>query len=129
MNYLIYHLNDGADWQARAVLACLGTRGVPENVDLNVARYQNGREQGYIFTARVKHTERQRNYAVYEHRNSDGLCVVVNDTHTFGEPDSALIYEGMKDKWDTTKDFSCGQILECAEWIQDDISEWAQQKN
>lgn len=129
MNYLSYHLNDGADWQARAVLARLGVLGIPENVDLNVSRYQNGREQGYIFTARVKHTERQRNYAVYEHRNSDGLCVVVNDTHTFGEPDSAIIYNGMEDKWDTTKDFSCGQIIECSEWIQYDIIEWAEQEN
>ena len=128
MNFVSYHMNDGADWQARSVCAYLGQVCTPSEVDLNVYRYVNGREQGYIFTARKKKDGEtfQRNYAVYEHRNSDDLCVVVNDTMSFGAPASSVIYDGMKDKWDVTRSFNCGQIVECGNYIINDIEKWSE---
>ena len=126
MNYIGYHMNDGANWQARCVCAYIGTRYVEdEKVDLNVYRYENGREQGYIFTARKD--GKQRNYAVYEHRNSDTLCVVINDTFTYGAPASSQIYEGMDDKWDTDMEFHMGEIVECGDAIIADIQMWAEE--
>ena len=69
------YLNDGANWQAQGVLAYLKS----QHIDINVTRYDNCREQGYIFFKRVSKGRKtyQKNVTVYEHRNSDALCIVV----------------------------------------------------
>ena len=78
------YMNDGANWQAQVILIYLrqnepfileGTYNSElrsYEASLSVGRYENCREQGYIFSLRYKGM--QRNYAVYEHRNSDNLC-------------------------------------------------------
>ena len=126
MNNVMNYLNDGANWQARCVLANLGSVCFDEkSISLDCGRYENGREQGYVFTARMN--GKQRNYAVYEHRNSDDLCIVVNDAATFGTPQASVMYGSMNDKYDVTKSFQYGQILECGMWIYNDIEKWAKE--
>ena len=108
------YMNDGADWQAQAVLAYL--KGNYANKDIEVGRYENCREQGYIFTKRKN--SKQMNVAVYEHRNSDMLCVVAFELLTMNTPKNFDVWENMKDKWDVTKSFDCGNIKECATYIE-----------
>ena len=91
------YMNDGAGWQAQAVLAYLkGNLGpiladayYKTSVMVEVGRYENCREQGYVFTLRF-HTKKQgciqRNYAVYQHRNSDSICVLISNTFTINTP-------------------------------------------
>lgn len=127
MTNVKHYLDDGANWQAQAVLAYLrsmyswvvdGTYNKEENfneAEFMVGRYENCREQGYIFSLRYK--RRQRNYAVYEHRNSDNLIVLVFDCCTINTPYGVEVWGKMKDKYDYTKSFSCGQIVECGDYI------------
>ena len=85
------YLNDGANWQAQAVLAYMKGNIIRvedfvkyENKDKNlsyrarVGRYENCREQGYVFSIQIGYGN-ERHYAVYEHRNSDILCVLISD--------------------------------------------------
>ena len=124
------YLDDGANWQAQAVLAYLrsmyswvvdGTYNKEGNYNeatFTVGRYENCREQGYVFSLRYKNE--QRNYAVYEHRNSDNLVVVVFDKPTINTPYGEDVWGNMEDKYDYTKAFSWGQIVECGDYIIED---------
>lgn len=129
------YMHDGANWQAQSVLAYL--RVAKDNAidktwnlafrkydaSVEVGRYENCREQGYIFSVRYKCE--QRNYCVYEHRNSDDLCVVVFDGVTINTPTNNMVFKAMGDsKWNYTKAFPCGQIMECGDYILDDIKKW-----
>ena len=130
-----YYMNDGANWQAKAVLAYLRSlknhtidktwnkKYHRYSAEFNVGRYENCREQGYIFSVHYK--GKQRNYCVYEHRNSDDLCVVVFDGLTINTPTLDMVSDAMGDsKWNYTKEFPCGQIMECGNYIIDDIRKW-----
>lgn len=129
------YMHDGANWQAQSVLAYL--RVTKNNaIDktwneerrcydarVGVGRYENCREQGYIFS--VQYNGEQRNYCVYEHRNSDDLCVVVFDGVTINTPMLKMVCDAMEDsKWNYTKAFHCGQIMECGDYILDDVKKW-----
>jgi len=129
------YMHDGANWQAQSVLAYL--RVTKNNAidktwnkeyhrydaEFNVGRYENCREQGYIFS--VQYKDEQRNYCVYEHRNSDDLCVVVFDGVTINTPTNDMVFKAMGDsKWNYTKAFPCGQIVECGDYILDNIRKW-----
>ena len=70
------YLHDDANWQAQCVLAYLRANLSKFKHDLEVTRYYNCREQGYIFFMRIfDKGMHQMNVAVYEHRNSDSLCI------------------------------------------------------
>jgi len=124
---ICYYLEDGANWQAQCVLAYL--KG--QDIDIDVTRYDNCREQGYIFFKKVwKGTKAyQKNVAVYEHRNSDALCIVVFDKVTANDPQNSDVWENMEDKWDTTNDFRCGEIVECGDTIIDIFKEFLDELN
>lgn len=138
MMYVKDYLNDGADWQAQMVLAYVrahANQAVEKTYDKNigdysinirVGRYENGREQGYTFTIFNFNGEYfQKNYAVYEHRNSDALCVLISTKRTFGETprvdDMWADKPENASKYDVDKTFSCGEALACGEFIIDDI--------
>ena len=129
------YMDDGANWQAQAVLAYLRSlknHAIDKtwnleyhryNAEFNVGRYENCREQGYIFS--IQYKGEQRNYCVYEHRNSDDLCVVVFDGLTINTPTLDMVSDAMGDiKWNYTKAFGCGQIMECGDYIIDDVKKW-----
>lgn len=130
------YINDGANWQAQSVLAYLrvtkndaidktwNKKFLKYDASIEVSRYENCREQGYIFSVRYN-KGKQRNYCVYEHRNSDDLCVVVFDGVTINTPTLEMVCDAMKgSKWNYTKAFPCGQIMECGDYILDDVRKW-----
>lgn len=135
MTRIEYYMNDGANWQAQAVLAYL--RATKNNAidktwnkefhkydaSVVVGRYENCREQGYIFS--VQYEGEQRNYCVYEHRNSDDLCVVVFDALTMNTPVKELVWDAMgNSKWNYTKAFGFGEIVSCGDYIIEDIKDF-----
>ena len=133
------YLDDGANWQAQSVLSYLrsmyswvvdGTYNREKHfseADFMVGRYENCREQGYVFSLRYKNG--QRNYVVYEHRNSDNLVVVVFDKLTINTPYGEDVWGNMEDKYDYTKAFSCGQIVECGDYIIEDAHKFINELN
>jgi hypothetical protein len=129
------YMHDGANWQAQSVLAYL--RVTKDNAinktwneefhkydaSVEVGRYENCREQGYIFS--VQYKGKQRNYCVYEHRNSDELCVVVFDAATLNTPKAETVFNAMNgDKYNVTNAFEYGRITECGDYILDDMKKW-----
>lgn len=129
------YLDDGANWQAQCVLAYI--RAYSSNIvnktwddehkryvaTVEVGRFENGREQGYVFS--VRYLTHQMNYAIYEHRNSDNICIVKFENFTINTPDLDMVIEAMGDnKNNYTKAFTCGQIEECGEWIIKDGQEF-----
>lgn len=133
------YMNDGANWQAQVILIYMRHHEdlILEDTynkdihcyeaSLNVGRYENCREQGYIFSLRYK--GRQRNYAVYEHRNTDNLCIVANNIETIYTPSAATIYENMRDKYDTTVNFDYCDFEECSNWLIEDMRKFIKQLN
>lgn len=133
------YMNDGANWQAQAVLAYVrayeyGIKDVynpylrhdseksekfKELLSLfkiEVGRYENCREQGYIFSLRPffgKHC----NVAVFEHRNSDSLCLIKFKGGFLNTPTWEDVWKDKADKWDIDKTFKCGDITGCGEEI------------
>ena len=125
------YLDDGANWQAQCVLAYLRRygNGIIENLtwnkekkrcdgELRVGRCENCREQGYVFSV-IYGINQLVHFWVYEHRNSDDLCVVEFEGTFINTPTINDI--PMKDKYDTTKEFSCGDIVDCGNWIVERI--------
>lgn len=119
-----YYLNDGANHQAQAVLALV--RGMAINFLDNIAsndygklfvgRYENCREQGYVFTLSIA-WKQVLHIVVYEHRNSDRICVKAFEGSFINTPRAEQI--PMKDKYDLDKFFSYGSVFEAAKWITD----------
>lgn len=131
MIYIENYLDDGANWQAQCVLAYLRRYGdgivqdltwneEKERYDgeLRVGRCENCREQGYVFSV-IYGINQLVHFWVYEHRNSDDLCVVEFEGTFINTPTVNDI--PMRDKYDTTKEFSCGEVIACGEWIVERI--------
>ena len=135
---LEHYLNDDSCWQSQAVLAYLRgniwrlTDEKYDNKDINVyvGRYENCREQGYVFTLSFwckkdgLNKQIRRSYAVYQHRNTDTLCVLISNVFTINTP-------GIDDMWKEKgenprssqydKGFNYDDIKGCAEWIMNDM--------
>lgn len=126
------YLNDGANWQAVCVLAYLRSHFEPsfynENSSLYVGRFENCREQGYVFVLRVGY-QLQRNYVVYEHRNIDGICIKIFDEWTINTPTLEECMKHFADKWDYNKDFACGLIVDAAKYIIEDMKSFLSNHN
>lgn len=144
MNVNIEHyLEDGANWQAKLVMVYLQYR-TQEVLDvvwdkekrksdatIYVGRYENCREQGYVFT--LYYNGKQRHYAVYEHRNSDTLCVLISNVPSiFGNtPDVGIMWADKPEnatKYDFDAGFACGDYEKCVDFIvenmKDALNEW-----
>ena len=139
------YLNDGANWQAQCVLAYLrayienafwetadkysGTqkelfvKEIKDNfIRMSVGRFENCREQGYVFTLhyRKKNGDRmipeQEHYGVFEHRNTDDIVVFISNTFTINTPNISEIYNG-RDKYGYDACFGWGKVVKCGDWI------------
>lgn len=143
---LTHYHSDGANRQAQAVLAFvqyLIGDGIEESwsdewkryeADIEVARWENCREQGYILSLRAPQYGRdQLNIAFFEHRNSDNICAIkwhqwglntlTIDTADFGD-------ECYSDKYDTSFDVGYGEAFKMAEWIVDQFTtHWVEHAN
>ena len=133
------YLNDGANWQAQSVLGYL--RSIRESIVektwsdsarryealIYVGRYENCREQGYVFT--ISYMGEYKHYAVYEHRNCDNLVVLINDGFSMNTPSVDFMWEGHDEngettKWGYDKDFDFGEIIQCGDFITKDMKKF-----
>ena len=133
----IDYLQDGANHQARAVLmfvqAYLNIEGSWDKklneyaANVEVSRWYNGREQGYILSIRSKDYNRQLNIAFFEHRNSDNICAVrweqlsMNPISSYEQAEFGDAYQ---DKYDVSKSVGYGEIAEMSTYIQDEFNEF-----
>lgn len=141
MIYIENYLHDGANWQAQCVLAYLrhqvdvileerfdSSSKFRHTASISVGRYENCREQGYVFSLCDWLTHKQMNYCVYEHRNCDSMCIIKFELNTMNTPTMAAVWKGRKDKYDYDKAFSYGDIVECGKWLvkemQKQLQEW-----
>lgn len=127
-----YYMNDGACMQAQCVLAYLrnfkesaisaswNSKSSEYEAIFYVGRYENCREQGYVFS--VYYKGKQINFAVYEHRNSDEIHIVQFEGTTLNTPTMEHVTSHMKDKYDTTKSFKYMQIEACGDYIITEIN-------
>jgi hypothetical protein len=121
MTDLNTYLQDGANAQARAVLAVVQSGKVLEN--WKVTRWENCREQGYtiyktIWGVGVK--AHQLNITFCECRNTDEIIVYIWSKVTFNSPTLADINNpGEPGEWieHTSKYFGYLKIKEAAEYI------------
>jgi len=121
---------DGANWQAQAVLDHLKNMATANKLlrGVRIARYDNGREQGYIFYLRkffpCSRRRMQLNIAVYEHRNIDDICVVWSNVLTRSNPKNETIWAEMEDKWDVREWFNNGSTKKCADYVNKIFHDW-----
>ena len=132
------YLQDGANFQARAVLMFFQNFDIEEswNTDrkqymakIEVARWENCREQGYILTLvnPKSGTNEQLNIIFFEHRNSDNICAVkwtqplTFNTPTIKDAEFGDIY---KTKYDVSFEVSYGEIRKMSEWIKNELTQY-----
>ena len=120
---------DGADEQARAVLAYLSAYDGIEgswndarfayDAEPTVDRWNNCREQGYVICLRSKNMSRQLNIAFFEHRNSDSICAVEWEQLTINPPtiDNMDCPSYLNDKYAVSHKELHGSAHPMAEWI------------
>lgn len=133
----LFQEHDGASPSARAVLARLsGHPGIEGSWNRqyhiydatpHVARWHNGREQGYVVTLRSNDYSRQLNIAFFEHRNSDNVCAVEWEQVTMNPPtiDTADFPPGVyATKYDVTASFTPEKIWQAADWVYTRLCEW-----
>ena len=123
------YMNDGANWQAQAVLAYIRSQQfrVREatskqliiDPEIQVGRFENCREQGYVFRLRFG-VNILKNYAVYEHRNSDELIVLESTNETLNTPSIEEMFNG-RGKYDYDHGFEYGDIVSCGDYIIEDM--------
>ncbi len=129
MTNITEYMNDGANYQAQAVLCCLRWRTIEDSwnkerskydAEVKVARWENCREQGYVAMLRTANYSKQLNIAWFEHRNSDSICAIAWEQNTTNSPtiDTAKFGDKVyKDKWDVSKMVSPDCFAEIAAWI------------
>lgn len=115
------YLQDGANHQAQSVISFLKGNC---NQNINVARWENYREQGYILS--LYHEKRQLNIIVFEHRNSDSICAVKWEQLEMNSItiETAKFGEVYKTKYDISFEVSYGQILLMVEWINEEFDKF-----
>ena len=126
----LFHNPDGANYQARAVLAYLTKYcGIAESwsqvhkrymAEPQVDRWHNCREQGYVITLSSGADLRQINIAFFEHRNSDDICAVQWEGYYINPPtinDIPELHPYRQSKYAVTHSVSVGQAEDMADWI------------
>lgn len=125
---------DGADWQAKAVLAflqahysiildCTYINNFQFDAMLRADKYNHtgDREHGYLISVIYK-WKKQKTIAFYEHRNVDHLCVIHRDGYIgLDTPTSEWLGKDYPMKSDRDKEFKYGEIVECGEYIKKEL--------
>ena len=129
MTKLNSYLDDGANYQAKAVLAFLQAyEGIEESwnkktkryeADIKVARWENCREQGYIVSLNSKKWLRQINIIFFEHRNSDSIHAVKWEQRSMNSItiETAKFDNIYENKHDTSFSVVYGKVVEMSDWI------------
>lgn len=129
------YMNDGAHPSARAVLALLSWFEIEESWDserkeylaeVEVNRWHNCREQGYVLSLRSKHYGRQLNIAFFEHRNSDSIHAIKWEQLTLNPPtiDTADFGDVYNTKWDTSFSVNYDEHYDMAKWIREQLTDF-----
>jgi len=119
MTDIKHYLNDGANWQAQCVLSYVRSHlDLPNTYKVLVGRYENCREQGYVFTL-CKDYLQLLHIAVYEHRNVDSLVIKTFRGQFLNTPRAEDLK--MENKWDYDEDFPYGSVLDCGKMVVDNI--------
>lgn len=132
MNHLKSYLDDGANYQAQAVMCFLRTRTIEDSWNKEfhkydaeplISRWENCREQGYVVSLRTGNGCDQINIAFFEHRNSDEICAVKWEQWTINAPtiDTAEFGDVYKTKHDVSHSVPPGQVCEMADWIWEQL--------
>lgn len=129
---LEHYFVDGAKWQEQVILMILKGR-ILEVIDntydntlraykasIEVGRYENCREQGYVFTLKYDYNQ-IAHYCVFEHRNSDSICVIKFKGHCFNTPTIEEIWKGKDSKYDFTKSFKYMAFNEVTDYLIEDM--------
>ena len=134
MTKLEIYLEDGANYQAQAVLAFVKRHGHIEDswndelrkyeANPEVARWENCREQGYIISLLNK-KGKQLNIAFFEHRNIDSIHALKWEQWSINSLtiDTADFGDVYKDKYDTSFSVSYGEITKMADWIVEQLNQ------
>lgn len=149
MTEIKQYLQDGANYQAQAVLALMRYRDIvvrdyamekaknlsgeayaefvkfADQTHIEVGRYENCREQGYVFTLYIGYNQ-DKHYAVYEHRNSDKLIVLcpLKKTIAINTPTPSQMWtDDNRSKYDYNKGFDPEDVVACADYICNDMKE------
>lgn len=120
------YLSDGANYQARATLMFLqgegdiieSWNGQSYEAEIQIARWENCREQGYVVSL-VNKLNEQINIAFFEHRNSDKICAVKWEQASINALtiDTAEFGDVYKNKHDLSHSVNYGKAYEMAKWI------------
>lgn len=134
---LFTYLDDGANYQAKAVVAYLGrVEGIDESYDPTtnmflanpkVARFENCREQGYVVYLRGADYIQQINLVVFEHRNSDSIVVIKWFGTSLNAPTLASIpqeHPWLNNKHYNDALFDYGKAEEAATFIMNELTEF-----
>lgn len=125
------YFEDGACIAAQAVMILAkGMSNIESSWDpewkeyqakIRLSRWENCREQGYVFFLKSKDFKRQLNIAFFEHRNSDSICAVkweeVTDNASPNLNNLLNQKEVYKDKWDVSHSVKYNEHYQMAEWI------------
>lgn len=89
---------------------------------LMVGRYENCREQGYTLSLVAQDCSEQiAHYTIFEHRNSDNICIQKFRGQFINTPGIDDIWKDRKDKWDIDQSFDYNEVWEAYQWLRDDI--------
>jgi hypothetical protein len=99
-------------------------------VEFETKTWYNGRERGILISMSHSIGSKALHFAIFEHRNSDQLCVLKWEYKSFywNSPDAQNAIEDAygegKTKWDVSAKFGCNQIGECVNWIEKEMEDW-----
>lgn len=128
------YMEDGANWQAQAVLAYMKANyewavdpswddeRKAYDAEIFLYRYENCRENGYIFSLRFD--DAQLNFAVFEAANSDDIFVLINNEVFFDTPNASVMRKTYKSKYDCDISFKVGHIVECGNYIVNEMRDF-----
>ena len=127
MTNLENYLQDGANYQARSILMFLQSTRIEESwndeterydAETKVARWENGREQGYIISL-VNKKRKQLNIAFFEHRNCDDIYAIKWEQNSINTLtiDNAEFGDVYRSKYDKSYSVDYGKVCKMAKWI------------
>lgn len=136
MSDLLHYMEDGADYQSRAVMCMLQgllMDGIEESWDKKYHRYgaepkidrwHNCREQGYIVSLHT-YGDDQLNIAFFQHRSSDSIYAVKwmqweTNPITIDNAEFTETYDGYNASFVVKQ----GEILKMAEWVHNELVEY-----
>lgn len=116
----------GMNTQAHELLQRLSDEIITTEVFLTTSPYCNGREMGFVVSAMATKYTPQTNFAFYEHRNCDQLCVLKweGNTSIHGAVTHDQIPEGIfPNKWACTAQWSYGNYDDIIDWLKGEIKQ------